>query len=324
MTPASSGTLVTGATGFLGARLCERLRSEGERVVGLGRGRRDGPWNAFIEADLATGSLQPEALNGISTIYHLASKAHAAAETEDEADAFKSVIVDGTRRLVDLARKAGVRRFIYMSSVKAMGEGNPPGIPLAPMNESWPHTPQSPYGQAKAQAEDIVLKAGFSHAVILRPVMIYGSREKGNLPRLVHAIHNGRFPPLPECGNKRSMIHVDDVVEFSFRAAVYPIAAGKCYILAAPEAFSTRELYDMVRDSLNMKPVDWAVPLSLLKGAALAGSVLGKLLKRGMPLDRQTLGKLTGSAWYSAGRAQDELDYTACHTVKEWLRFEKF
>jgi nucleoside-diphosphate-sugar epimerase len=317
----SSGTLVTGASGFLGTRLCERLQKEGERVVALGRHPGPGPWDAFIEADIAAGSLPDGAFEGITTIYHLASKAHAVAENAADADTYLPVIVDGTRRMVEAARKAGIRRFIYISSVKAMGEGNPDGIPLAVMDESWPHTPQSPYGKAKALAESIVLEAGFPHAVVLRPVMIYGPGEKGNLPRMVHAVQRGRFPPLPDNGNRRSMIHMEDVVEYCLRAATYPIAAGNTYILAAPEALSTRQLYDLIRASLSLSRINWSVPMFLLKSAALTGSLLGKLLHKRMPLDCDTLRKLTGSAWYSAAKAQSELDYTACHTVQEWLRY---
>lgn len=324
MTLPESGTLVTGATGFLGPRLCERLRSEGERVVGMGRQRQDGPWDDFLEFDLVADAFGQSALQGITTIFHLASKAHSVAETGADAASYRPVIVDGTRKLVEAARKKGIKRFIYVSSIKAMGEGNPPELPLAAMDESWPHTPQSPYGQAKAEAERIVMDAGFAHAVVLRPVMIFGPGEKGNLPRLVQAIQRGRFPPLPENGNKRSMIHIDDVVEFALRAATYPIAAGKTYILSNPNPLSTRELYNMIREALGLEPWCWSIPFFLLRGAALSGTLLGSLLKRKMPLDRQTLGKLTGSAWYTAARAEGELDYTACHSVKEWLRVEKF
>ncbi|MEX0326037.1 MAG: NAD-dependent epimerase/dehydratase family protein [Puniceicoccaceae bacterium] len=313
--------LVTGATGFLGRRLCQRLQQQGgARIRAVGRRQQDGPWDSFHEVDLARDSLPVAALENVSTIYHLASKAHAVTENASEADSYRPIIVEATQQLLELAREQGVERFVYMSSVKAMGEGNPAGLKLAPLQENSPHTPQGPYGLAKAEAEEAVLGSGLQHAVVLRPVMVYGPGEKGNLPRMVQAVHKGRFPPLPENGNRRSMIHVDDLVEFAIRASMYPIAAGKTYILAGNDPLSTRALYDLIRESLGLPRQDWSIPLFLLQAAALAGSLLGTVLNRRLPLDRETLGKLTGSAWYTSSLAQSELRYEPRHTVAEWLQ----
>jgi nucleoside-diphosphate-sugar epimerase len=164
------------------------------------------------------------------------------------------------------------------------------------------------------------MAAGLGHAVILRPVMVFGPGEKGNLPRMIEAVRRGRFPPLPENRNKRSMIHVDDLVEYAIRAAARPIAAGRTYILAAPDPVSTRQLYDAIRESIGLPRQDWSIPEWLLKAGATAGSLVGALLGRRMPLDRETLGKLTGSAWYTSKRAQAELGYRAQRGVLEWLR----
>jgi nucleoside-diphosphate-sugar epimerase len=319
MTDLREASLVTGASGFLGRRLCERLQSEGERVIAMGRHPSDGPWDEFIQADLSSAELPAEPFKSVRTIYHLASKAHAEAETADEADAYRPVIVAGTRKLLEAAKAHGIKRFIYVSSVKAMGEGNPRGLPLKAIDESWPHTPQGPYGRAKVEAEKLVHGAGLPHAVVLRPTMVFGPGERGNLPKMIEAVRIGRFPPLPDTGNKRSMVHADDVVELILRAAIFPIAAGKTYIVSAPEAVSTRELYDTIRASLGMPPCSRSVPLSLLKVAALCGSAVGGVLGRRMPLDCETLDKLTGSAWYSAAKAQKELDYVAVHPVRDWL-----
>lgn len=312
--------LVSGATGFLGRRLCERLRREGERVIALGRRKVDGPWEDFVEVDLAREELPRERLEGVSTVFHLASKAHAVAESADEAEDYRPIIVGGTRRMLRAATSLGARQFIYVSSVKAMGEGNPAGIPLFPLDETSPHTPQGPYGRAKVEAESMVLESEIEHTVVLRPTMVFGSGEKGNLPRMVEAIRRGRFPPIPECGNKRSMIHVDDVVEFSLRAGQFPRASGRTYILCHPEPVSTRQLYDAIRLSLGMPVQPYSVPSWLLTGLAGGGSLAGAFLGRRLPFDLETLGKLTGSAWYSPDRAGRELRYTACHSVLDWIR----
>lgn len=314
--------LVTGATGFLGRRLCERLREEGEPVVALGRHKAEGPWDRFVECDLSREAVPPADVEDVGTIYHLASPSCAGSENGGRSDALRPVIVEGTRRLLEAAGKAGVPRFIYLSSVKAMGAGNPAGIEPAPMDENWPHTPQGPYGMAKAEAEELVRSAGLAHAVILRPVMPFGHRAKGDLPRMVEAVRRGRFPPIPETGNRWSMIHVDDIIEYCLRAAIRPIAAGKTYILAGPETASTRQLYDAIRDSLGLGRREWSVPLALLQMAATTGSVAGFILGKRLPFDREALRQLTGSAWYSAKRAETELEYHAIHPILQWLHRE--
>ncbi|MGA1205151.1 MAG: NAD-dependent epimerase/dehydratase family protein [Opitutales bacterium] len=319
MTASSCKVLVTGATGFLGRILCSRLQETNAEVVAVGRSTQEGPWSSFRELDLAADPVPENLLAGVGTIYHLASKAHAVTESESAAGTYRPVIVTGTQKLLEAASQAGVERFIYVSSVKAMGEGNPKGLPLVPMDESWPNIPQGPYGLAKSEAEACVRKSNIQHSVILRPVMVYGPGEKGNLPRMVQAVRRRRFPPLPNCGNRRSMIHVDDLVEFMIRATGCPTAAGKTYILAGTDALSTRELYDAIRRSLGMKEIDWSIPMPLLGFAAGLGSLAGALVGRRWPLDRETLGKLTGSAWYSSALAIKDLDYEPVHTVRGWL-----
>lgn len=309
--------LVTGASGYIGRRLCQRLREEGEIVVALGRKRVAGPWDRFIEADLGRGGLPAGQLEGVRTVYHLASAAQP--QRGDTDGGYSSVIVEGTRCLLDECKAAGVRRFIHFSTVKVMGEGNPHGLPLMPMTEEWPHTPQCPFGLAKAEAEFLVRKAGIPHSVILRPVKVYGCGERGNLWRMREAIRMNRFPPFPECGNKRSLLHVEDLVEFAIRAAKRPRAAGRTYILASGKPVSTHQLYKATRQSLGLKEVRWAVPLWLLHAAASAGSLLGAVTGRRRTFDREMLGQLTRSAWYAATRAEEELAYISRRDVLDWL-----
>jgi len=314
-------TLVTGASGFIGRRLCERLRREGAHVVAVGRYESEGPWHEFRKVNLADGTgIDEELCRDVDILFHLAGKAHALAEGPGEKDEYEPVIVEGTRRLTEAARRGGVTSFLFVSSVKAMGEGNPDGLPLSPMDEGWPHTPQSPYGAAKIKAETLVHEAGFAHAVVLRPTMVYGPGEKGNLPRMVEAVRRGRFPPLPDTGNRRSMIFIDDLVEYLFRAATMPVAAGRTYIVTGPDAPGTRALYDAIREGLGFPGRETAIPYGLLSFAATLGSLGSFLLRRQVPLDRETLRKLTASAWYSGARAEKELRYRPLQSVLDWLR----
>jgi nucleoside-diphosphate-sugar epimerase len=313
--------LVTGASGYAGYALCRRLRAEGERVVALDRKRHEGPWERFVEADLSREEVTAEAFPPVKTIYHLASGSCAVNEGTSGVDwPSRSAIVGGTRRMIRLARALGETQLIYFSGVEAMGGGNPVELPLMPMDESWPHTPQEPYGRAMAEAEQLVRESGLAHAVVLRPVEIYGPGSEGELGRLVGAVRRGRFPPLPETGNRLSLIHIDDLVEFALRAAQVPLAAGKTYILSAPEAVSTREIGDAIRDHLGKRIPAFKVPNGLIPVLAWRGSLLNRLTGYRPLLDRGMLARLTRSAWYTSRLAEEELKYRARRDVLAWIR----
>jgi len=300
--------LITGASGFIGRRLAARL-SESDlhiSVTGAGRTKLSGPWISFIKMDLSGGQEIPN-LNGFDTIFHLASKAHAVSEKPGSNDGYREVIVDGTRRLVKAAEGANVRSLIYMSSVKAMGEGESRKLETVPLNENSPTTPQTPYGCCKLEAEQIVIESNIEHVVVLRPVMVYGPGHKGNLVRMAEAIRRGRFPSLPENRNRRSMVHVDDLVSACERATLTEKANRNTYIVGGKKVFSTRELYNALRKEMGMNPVNWSVPGSLLIVIAKLGDALGSITGKRMPLDSDTLWKLLGSSWYSSQKSQDDL-----------------
>jgi nucleoside-diphosphate-sugar epimerase len=313
-------TLVTGASGFMGSRLCERLQRERAYVIAVGRQAKKGPWDEFREADLSSGWIEEDLCRGADIVFHLAGKAHEVSGRGGEEAEYEPVIVEGTRSLVDVAQRNGVETFVYVSSVKAMGDGNPVGLPLEPMDESWPYTPQSAYGATKIKAEAIVHESGFAHAVVLRPTIVYGPGDKGNLPRMVEAVRRGSFPPMPDTGNRRSMIFIDDVVEYLFRAATMPVAAGKTYIVTGPDAPGTRALCDAIREGIGMPPPVVSLPHALLRVVATLGSFRSFIFRRRLPLDLATLQELRASAWYSGEKARRELAYEPKQSVLDWLR----
>lgn len=298
--------LVTGASGFIGLRLCERLQAEGHTVVALGRHACAGPWDRFIEYDLSRGEGVLD-LDGVEVIHHLASKAHALSETVGETAGYDAVIVDGTKRLLEAAQAAEVGAFIYASSVKVFGEGDFRGLPI---NERAEARPGTPYGRAKLEAEQLVRESQLAHTVILRPAMVYGPGHKGNLVRMAEAIRQRRFPPLRENHNRRSILHVDDLVEAFVLAARTPTANREVITIAGNRAYSTKQLYDQLRQELGLKPIDWHVPDSLLFAGAKLGDWLGQLSKKRMPLDTDTLIKLYGSAHYDNSKSRRLLGLT--------------
>lgn len=309
--------LITGASGFIGRRLQAALRADGRHCRGLSR-RADPGQADSVAADLSDGAALAAACAGATRVFHCAGYAHAfASRSGDDAERHRQVNFQGTRNLAEAAGQAGVRSFVFLSSVKAMAE---PGAACA--DEDWPGEPETAYGRAKRAAEDAVLDAGRRYGmqvVNLRLCMVYGAGGRGNLERMGRLVGRGLFPPLPETGNRRSLVHVADVVDAMRTVAADRRADGRTYIVAGPEAPSGRGLFDALRAAHGLPPLAWAVPAPLLRWAAAAGDGLGALLRRRMPLDGEALARLLGSAWYSPARIERELGWRARISLADGL-----
>ncbi len=306
--------LVTGASGFIGEQLCSILRDLGCRVRTLSHVPTAEQADACY-MDLAADNCPDGLCAGVDTIFHLAGKAHALAENDQDASEYRRINTEGTRKLLEAAQQAGVKRFIFFSSVKAVGNS-----PAPPMDESVTTPADTPYGQSKYEAEQLVLHGGYvPHPVVIRPCMVYGNSDKGNLPRMIKAVAKGLFPPLPEVNNRRSMVHVDDVIRAALLAAEKPEAAGQVYIVSDGHGYSTRQIYDWIRTALGKSPAQSTMPLSFLEMLAKSGDAIGRLSGRRFPFDSDALDKLTASAWYSSAKIERELGFSPQQTLKESL-----
>lgn len=310
---------MTGAAGFIGSALVGRLMADGRFVRALVRrdpGRRL-PGNEVLRADLAAGPLPPEALYGIDTVYHVAGRSHALSEVDVDETEYRRVNVEGTRHVLAACREAGVERFVFFSSVKAMGEGGSECL-----DESVEPRPTTAYGRTKLEAERLVIDHGARfgvHAVCLRLPMVYGPGNKGNIHRMIDWVARGRFPPLPEVGNRRSLVHVANAVEAACLAAVHPAASGQTYIVTDGRSYSSRELYELICKGLGRAIPGWSVPLPVLRGLARAGDVIGRVRERRFFFDSDALEKLIGSAWYSPDKISRELGYSPRRSLEEDL-----
>lgn len=299
--------LVTGATGFLGTALVGRLRAGGAFVRGVARSPRPSAADELVLADLAAGPFDPRWLAGVDTVYHLAAKTHDLSAAGDAEAEYQRLNVEGTRRLLAAAAEHPPRRVVFASSVKAQGEGGP-----LRLDESAEPSPTTPYGRSKLAAERSVLEAaaaGGFEAVCLRFPLVYGPGQKGNLERMIAAVDRGRFPPPPHNGNRRSMLHVDNAVDALVLAGRHPAAAGQVYLVTDARPYSTRELYDWIREALGKGPTAWSVPEWAFRGLAAVGDGLGALLGRRAGFDSDAVDKLLGSAWYSGEKIARDLGY---------------
>ena len=313
--------LVTGAGGFIGRHLIERLLRDGHAVRALVReAGRPGEWPATVEVvagDVRDPQAMKAAAAGCETVFHLAGKAHALSEIREDAVAHRAINVDGTRNVFEGAVAGGARRFVFFSSVKAMGEGG-----LRCQDESFDGRPATAYGHSKLEAERLVLDGGGRaglHAVCLRLPLVYGIGNKGNLYRMIAAIDKDRFPPLPEVGNRRSMVHVANVVDAAVLAAGDPAANGRCYIVTDARPHSTRELYELICRALDKPVPGWSVPVWTLRALGRIGDAIGLVRGRRFVFDSDALDKLIGSAWYSSERIARELGYRPAMSLENAL-----
>lgn len=280
--------LITGAGGFIGGH----LRRDGERVlIRRSIGARD-----EAIADLLAPNTLGRACQGIDTVFHCAGFAHVRAP---DPEVHWRVNFQGTKNLVEAAGSAGVRRFVFLSSVKAMAD---PGEEC--VNEAWPGKPATAYGCAKRAAEETVLSTGQKygmHVVNLRLAMVYGSGGRGNFERMARGIRAGWFPRLPETGNRRSLVYVQDVVEVMRVVAQHPKADGNTYIVADPQPYSGREIYDTIRGvGGGARVPGYMVPTWVLRAA---GSL--------HPKCAEVVDRLIGSACYSPAKIERELGWRA-------------
>jgi nucleoside-diphosphate-sugar epimerase len=307
--------LVSGATGFIGRVLYQQLHEKRVRVRGGMRHAVEGPWDEVAILDLAAEGLPEDALTDVDTVFHLAGKAHALSENQQDEEEYFRINTAGTGTLLEAARAAGVRRFVFISSVKAMGEGGD-----VCQNENEVCQPETPYGKSKLAAERLVLEGGYvPEPVVLRLSMVYGPSRKGNLPRMIEAVAKGRFPPLPELANKRSMVHVEDVVQAALLAAEKPAAVGQTYIVTDGQFVSTRQLYDWICEALDRPVPAWTIPIGVLKVLAKVGDGIGGMRGRRFLIDSDALDKLMSSACYSSEKIQRELGFRPTWNLRSAL-----
>lgn len=298
--------LITGATGFIGGYLVRECVARGLDVTALVRRKTAlAGWDQKVRVavgDLSQPGSLGEAVQGVNTVLHLAGKAHALAPRASEVAEYEQVNTEGTRNLIDAATAAGAKRFVLFSSVKA--------------------TDDTPYGISKRRAEELVLAHGVRtgiHVVCLRLSLVYGAGAKGNLEAMMHGIDRGYFPPIADVQNRRSMVHVSNVVQAALLAADNPAANGKRYVVTDRAPYSTRELYEGMCRALGRPVPRWTVPLPALRVAARVGDVIGRARRRRFAFDSAALEKLVGTEAYTSEEIQRELGYRPEMTLAEAL-----
>jgi UDP-glucose 4-epimerase len=267
--------------------------------------------------DLTVPATLKNCCENIDTVFHLGGYAHAFKENDPSFAAKHDAInFQGTQNLFKEAVRSGVSRFIYFSSVKAVAD-SPHTI-----DEQWQQAPDSPYGIAKRNAEEYLLKAGLEHDIhvcILRPALVYGPGCKGNLHAMLRAIDKNFFIPVPDVANRRSMISLGDICKAAILSANHPTAKGKTYFVTDSVDYSTRDLYVAMRQALGKAIPGWHLSLAGFKVLGYIGDAGEKILRRRLPFNSESIGKLFDSASYNSQLIQQELGFKPEYDLKKCL-----
>lgn len=282
--------LVTGASGFVGRAVVERLAQERRNVLAALRvdaaTRWTGPARPMTVRDLDATTDWSAALTGVSAIVHCAARVHVMRELEiDPLKMFRSVNVDGTLQLARQAAAAGVKRFVFVSSVKVNGEATQLGRPF---RADDPPGADDPYGLSKLEAELGLLELARATALevsIVRPPLVYGPGVKANFAALARAVLRG--VPLPfgaVTGNRRSLVALDNLVDLLLTCVDHPAAANQVFLVSDGDDLSTAELIQRIarvggRDArlLRVPPAILRWSAGLLGRRDAANRLLGSL-----------------------------------------------
>lgn len=307
--------LVTGANGFVGRALIERLQAEGHVVRAA---VRDDVAGAAMHAvfplldvvtvgPIAAMTRWEIALMGVEAVVHLASRVHVMHETESNPlRAFREVNTEGTNGLAHAAVSAGVSHFLYLSTVKVNGERTAD----RPFSDADAAQPVDFYAISKWEAEQVLLRTAAESGMrvtLLRPPLVYGPGVKGNFLRLLGWARAAYPLPLAAIHNRRSLLFLGNLVDAIMMVLASPIQSERAYLLCDGGAISTPDLIRKLAGFMHVRPRLWPLPVCGLK---LAGQMLGY---------REALRRLSDSLAIDDARFRQELGWTPPYTLDQGL-----
>lgn len=268
-----SRVLVTGATGFVGRALCTALGTGGAHTVRAATRRAGlappGATESAVVGDIGAATNWDAALEGVEMVVHTAARAHDLSAAEGDAASYLETNARGSRCLAEAAVRAGVRRLLYLSTIKVNGEASMRG---AFMPDDAPR-PQGPYATSKWLGEQWVSEVasrGGLQVVIVRAPLVYGPGARANFRRLLHWVDRGRAIPLGAVRNRRSLVGIGNLCDLLQRLLLHPRASGRVWMVSDGDDRSTPDLIQIIGRAMQRRVRLIRVPLGLLRVAAAA------------------------------------------------------
>ncbi|MFA0069614.1 UDP-glucose 4-epimerase family protein [Vibrio breoganii] len=301
--------MLTGASGFIGSKLLEQLPAD--KTLSLGRDKPEGqPSEQFFELEIDSHTDYSVALSGVDIVVHLAARVHVMNDSvSDPLEAYREVNTYGTANLARQAAKVGVKRFIFVSSIKVNGESTMADRPFTSADE---HMPEDDYGQSKAEAEYQLFAIGKEtgmEIVVIRPMLVYGPGVKANFASLMNLVSKG-FPLPFACikDNRRSLVSVTNLVDLIVTCIDHPKASNQTFLVSDGHDVSTSE---MVRQmALSLGKSQWQLPVP-----KWSYKLAGKLLDKQDMVDR-----LLGSLQVDITHTKETLGWQPSQTLEEGFK----
>jgi nucleoside-diphosphate-sugar epimerase len=308
--------LVTGATGLLGSHIVEKLVAAGEPVRALVRPTSDTGFLESLGVESAVGDVTepdslPPALRDVRTVYHAAAKVGDWGPWRE----FQAISIDGTRNMLSAAAKAGVERFLHISSISAYGHPDGEGLVLdetAPLGvdlHRWSY-----YSRAKVAAEQLAWAAyqrGDVPVTVVKPSWLYGERDRSSMPRLIRAVRKGKTKLIGGGDNRLNLTYAGNEAEGCILAATHDNAVGESYNLSNDGVITQREYFNKIAECLGAEPVTKTVPYGLAYRAAFVMELFGHLFRKKTPplVTRYSVWLMGRRCYFSCEKARRELDW---------------
>ncbi|EKO3645759.1 SDR family oxidoreductase [Vibrio metschnikovii] len=301
--------LITGSNGFLGSHIIERMKGKPLTLLDRGLDNKH-PAYPFFQCEINRNHDYSKVLEGCQTVIHCAARVHIMDDKEAEPLAlYREVNTAGTINLAKQAIDSGIKRFIFISSIKVNGEAS---ILEKPFGAGDPHAPQDDYGLSKSEAElqlmELAKDSGME-VVIIRPTLVYGPGVKANFASLMGLVAKGI--PLPfGCisNNKRSLVSVDNLVDLIITCIDHPKAANQVFLVSDDHDVSTSEMVREMAIALGKPTWQLPVPIWFYKLA-------GKLFNKSDVVDR-----LIGSLQVDISHTKETLDWAPPQTIQEGFK----
>ena len=302
--------LVTGASGFVGKSLTAELFRQGYAIGAAVRSTKSqiNYAEVVVVGEIDGKTDWTNALRSVDVVIHLAARVHVMNEHfANPLAEFRKVNVDGTQQLAESAANAGVKRFVYVSSVKVNGQQTG----LSPFTELDIPNPQDPYGVSKLEAEQALHKISAEtnlEVVIVRSPLVYGSGVKGNFTQMMKVLDRGVPLPLAAVRNLRSLVYIENLVSALILCSTHPNAAGKTYLVSDGEDVSTAELLRQVGEAMGQPARLFSCSPTLLR---LAGRLIGK---------SEQLDRLLGSLQVDSSKIRREFGWVPPVSFAEGIK----